>query len=129
MSEINLKKTIKTERFRSILFKFLVESQTVQDIVDENAYLKGGYTEYYLIRSNEFSREEFEDNVKFCNTMEHLGKLLCEDAIKTRKTITIQSVLLFANAELIFQYKFHDKKFQEWQYRVFEILTFQNLTN
>lgn len=130
MSQINLKKRIKTERFLNSLLNFIVETQTVQDIVDENGFYKdGGYMEYYLIHSKDFSREELEDNIKFCSTVQHLLDLskkisLCEEY----KTITVEKVLELANADIICMYEFHDKKFEEWQVQVFKLLTFQNLT-
>lgn len=130
MLQINLKKRIKTERFSKALLNFIVETQTVQDIVDENGFYKdGGYMEYYLIHSKEFSREELEDNIKFCSTVQHLlnlsKKILSHEEYKT---ITAEKVLELANADIICMYEFHERKFEEWQIRVFELLTFQNLT-
>lgn len=129
MSKINLKKRVKKERFLKALFHFLVETQTVQDIVDEKGCFKdGGYLDYYLIHANEFSREAFEDNVKFCRTVEYLSKLISLQQLEKCKTITIKRVLSLADADIIFKYEFHDKKFKEWQQQVFELLTFQNLS-
>ena len=130
MSEINLKKRVKTERFLKALFHFIIETQTIQDIVDENGYFKdGGYLDYYLIHANEFSREEFEDNVKFCRTMQYLSKLISlQQELEKCKTITVKRALSLAEADIIFKYEFHDKKFKECQQQVFELLTFQNLS-
>lgn len=128
MSEINLKKRVKSERFRQAVLKFIFETQTVQDIIDENGFLKGGYIDYYLFHSDEYSKEELADNIKFCSTVQYLGKAALSDYVRDHKTITVRTALFLASSHIIFQYKYYDKKFQEWQYQVYELLTFQNLT-
>lgn len=129
MSKINLKKRVKTERFLKAFFNFLVESQTIQLIVDEKGCLKdGGYLDYYLIHASDFTRKGFEDHVKFCRTIEHLSNLISLQEEEKCKTITVKRVLSLANADIIFKYEFNSKKLKEWQQQIFELLTFQNLS-
>lgn len=129
MSEINLKRRVNTRRFQKALAAYLINSQTLQIVVDENGILKeGGYLDYYLIHSDKFSKEEFEDHVKFCKSYEHLSPLVFDSCFKT-KTVSIKQVLFSAHADIIFKYKFNDPKFQIWQEHIWEILTFQDLTD
>lgn len=111
------------------MFNFLVETQIVQDVIDEKGHFKdGGYLDYYLIHANEFKKEELEDNIKFCRTVEYLSELFWLEELKESKTIMVERILFLSNAEIIFKYQFHDEKFKEWQKQVLKILTFQNLS-
>ena len=126
MSKINFKKRKETKRFTDSLFKFLMNTQSIQDVTEKDQYFEGGYIEYYLVNANKFSREKLEDNLKYCNMVEHLSKLVFSDALKEWDTISVEQALFFANADVIFKYEFHDKKFKKWQRQVYKILTFQD---
>ena len=65
MSDI-LKRRVNTQRFQKALSAYLINSHILALVQDENGDLKeGGFLDYFLINSNKFSKEEFEDYVKF----------------------------------------------------------------
>lgn len=129
MLEINLKKRVKTERFLDSLLDFIVNTQGIADsISEESESVKGGFMDYYLINAKKFSREQFEDNVKYCKTMSYLAEVVFSKELKKFKTITVEKAMFATKANIIFKYEFYEKKFQEWQQQLFEIITFQHLT-
>lgn len=128
MSDI-LKRRVNTQRFQKALSAYLINSHILALVQDENGDLKeGGFLDYFLINSNKFSKEEFEDYVKFCKAYDYLSPLVFDSCFKT-KTVSVQQVLTATHANIIFKYKFNDPKFQRWQEHVLDILTFQDLTD
>lgn len=134
MSTINRKKRVNKERFLKAVRVFIFETFTLFDVIDENeSFFKGGgYLDYYLVHASKFSREDLEDNIMFCQAINYLAKLTMEfsesEGLKKTKTITVDRALALSNAIVIFNYKFHNKKFIEWQKQVFQLLTFEKLT-
>ena len=128
MSTIDCRKKVKAEQFQRALSAFVINSQDLLDFGDKSKAIKhGGMIDYYLINSNQFSREEFEDAIKFCKANEYLAEPIFK-SFKT-ETISVDDALQSACAEIIFKYEFHAKKFKDWQLHVFEILTFKDLTD
>ena len=127
MEEINFKRRVKTKRFLKSLFIFMVNSEAL-DFRAANSDLNVGHVDYYLIHSDEYTKEEFEDNIKFAKTMEYLNRIISlKSNLEEYLTISVEKVWAIANADVIFKFSFHNPKFKEWQSKLFELLTFQNL--
>ena len=128
MSNIDCRKKVKVEEFQKALSAFVINSQTLLDEANKASTIKkGGLIDYYLINSNKFSKEELEDAIKFCRANEYLVDAIFKNF--RNETISVDDALNSAHADIIFSYKFHDKKFRNWQLHVFEILTFKDLTD
>ena len=123
------RKRISAKRIFKILSDFIKESVYMVIYAEGKGKGKGkgGYYEYYLIHSDEYSKEEIADFSKFFNTLYHLNNMLNIPELKDRKFFTVEKLLRLSSACMIFEYKYSKKEFQEWQDRLFKILTLQEL--
>lgn len=116
-------KRISVKKISDILFKFTVDTILLVLEHDKN----GGYLEYYLMHSDEYTYEEVTDYIKCFNTIGHLQNMLNIPKIKEKKFVDVEQLLRYSSACMIFEYKYHQDFLKEWQDRLFKILTLQEL--
>ena len=123
LAEHGNKKRISRNKISNILLNFIWNSLVKFQKAEWTS--KGGYYEYYLINSDEFSKEEIVDFSMFFNTIDHLKNLIVIPTPIDKEYLTVKDLFHYSGACMIFEYKYKNQALQAWQDQLFRILTLQ----